>query len=385
VSQPSGNIKNGRIMVKSELAEQVDFTKHLRNYLNKAAKEIVAYDLEGDNPTQVRTWISTGSTLLDYIISNRRDGGIPVGKVTTFAGDPASGKSLLAAQILANTQKMGGVAVYIDTENAADPDFLKQLGVNTKTLTYLQPGCLEEVFENIENIIKAVRAKNSDKLVCIVWDSIAGTPTKAEIDGDYDPNSRIGLTAKALAKGMRKLTETLGKEQIALVFTNQLKVNIGTMFGDPRVEPGGKAVPFHASTRIWLTRHEGANGKILDENKQVIGYRTSATTKKSRFGPSPRKCSFDIMFDVRNDFVGVADEDSWLEATKSSPKIIRSGSWYTINLKSGEKKFQAPSFARLIRENSEFKEEILDILEEECSIRRREEVPGDKDKVESKE
>jgi len=371
-------------MAKSKVSEQEDLTKHLRSYLNKAAKEIVAYDLEGDNPTQVKTWISTGSTLLDYIISNRRDGGIPVGKVTTFAGDPASGKSLLAAQILANTQKMGGVAVYIDTENAADPSFLKQLGVNTRTLTYLQPGCLEEVFENIENIIKAVRAKESEKIVCIVWDSIAGTPTKAEIDGDYDPNSRIGLTAKALAKGMRKLTETLGKEQIALVFTNQLKVNIGTMFGDPRVEPGGKAVPFHASTRIWLTRHEGASGKILDENKQVIGYRTSATTKKSRFGPSPRKCSFDIMFDVRNDNVGVDDEVSWLEAIKVSPEVSRAGAWYTITLPSGEKKFQATHFKKLITENSEFKEVVLDILENECSIKRREGDPAD-DQKETKE
>ena len=122
----------------------------LRKELNKAAKENVAFDLHGDNPTDVKTWIPTGSTLLDYIISNRRDGGIPVGKLTTIAGESASGKSLVVTQIMANTQKMGGLAVYIDTENAASPDFMAQLGLDTeKNFIYVQPGTIEEVFENI--------------------------------------------------------------------------------------------------------------------------------------------------------------------------------------------------------------------------------------------
>ena len=236
----------------------------LRSELNKAAKENVAYDLHGDNPTDVKTWIPTGSTLLDYLISNKRNGGIPVGKLTTIAGESASGKSLVVTQILANTQKMGGLAVHIDTENSASPEFMEQLGLDTKNnFMYVQPGTIEEVFENIERLIGLIREKAPNKLVCIVWDSVAGTPVKAEIEGDYDPNSRIGLTAKALAKGMRKVTETLGREQIALVFTNQLKTNIGVMFGDNRVEPGGKALPYHASARIWLTQHKSkANGEI---------------------------------------------------------------------------------------------------------------------------
>ena len=180
---------------------QASLVNDLRNELNKAAKENIAYDLHGDNPTDVKTWISTGSTLLDYIISNRRDGGIPVGKLTTIAGESASGKSLIVTQILANTQKMGGVAVYIDTENAASPDFMEQLGLDTKNnFLYVQPGTIEEVFETIERLIGRLREKAPDKLVCIVWDSVAGTPVKAEVEGDYDPNSRIGLTAKALAK-----------------------------------------------------------------------------------------------------------------------------------------------------------------------------------------
>ena len=341
----------------------------LRSELNKAAKENVAYDLHGDNPTNVKTWISTGSTLLDYIISNRRDGGIPVGKLTTIAGESASGKSLIVTQILANTQKMGGLAVYIDTENAASPEFMEQLGLDTKNnFMYVQPGTIEEVFENIERLIGLIREKAPDKLVCIVWDSVAGTPVKAEIEGDYDPNSRIGLTAKALAKGMRKVTETLGKAQIALVFVNQLKVNIGVMFGDNRVEPGGKALPYHASTRIWLTQHKGkANGQILNDKKQVVGFHTSAKTMKSRFGPSPRSCQFDVLFDLANDRIGVDDEGSWLNAIAGTSGCIRTGGWYTINVGGEDKKFQSKEFPKLL-EDKKFKKRVLDIIEEECRI-----------------
>jgi len=341
----------------------------LRNELNKAAKENVAYDLHGENPTDVKTWISTGSTLLDYIISNRRDGGIPVGKLTTIAGESASGKSLVVTQILANTQKMGGLAVYIDTENAASPDFMEQLGLDTKNnFMYVQPGTIEEVFENIERLIGLIREKAPDKLVCIVWDSVAGTPVKAEVEGDYDPNSRIGLTAKALAKGMRKVTETLGKAQIALVFTNQLKTNIGVMFGDNRVEPGGKALPYHASTRIWLTQHKGkSNGEIRNEKKQVIGFRTSAKTMKSRFGPSPRTCEFEVLFDLANDRVGISDESSWLAAISGTPGCSRSGAWYTVQIAGKEKKFQAKEFEDLLKDKP-FRKRILDILEDECRI-----------------
>jgi recombination protein RecA len=167
---------------------------------------------------------------------------------------------------------------------------------------------------------------------------------------------------------MRKVTETLGKEQIALVFTNQLKTNIGVMFGDNRVEPGGKALPYHASTRIWLTQHKGkANGEIRNAKKQVIGFHTSAKTMKSRFGPSPRTCEFDVLFDLENDRVGVSDESSWLNAIGGTPGCVRSGAWYTIKVEGKDKKFQSKDFLKLLEE-PKFKERVLDILEEECRI-----------------
>ena len=343
----------------------------LRKELNKGKKgNPVAWDLAGDNPTQVKTWISTGSTLLDYIISNKRNGGVPVGKLTTFAGDSASGKSLIGTHIMANCQKMGGLAVYIDTENSASPEFMEQLGLDTKkNFMYVQPGTVEEVFETIEKLIVLVREKAPERLVCIVWDSVAGTPTKAEIDGDYDPNSRIGLTAKALSKGMKKLTTTFGQEQIAMVFISQLKIQIGVMYGDNRIEPGGKAIPYHASSRVWLTQHKGkADGQIINDRKQVIGFRTSAVTKKSRFGPSPRRAEFSIMFDLENGNVGIDDVGSWLKVIGGTPACPRSGSWYSLEVSGKERKFQAKEFCSLIEEDKKFRERVLDILEDECRI-----------------
>ena len=264
---------------------------------------------------------------------------------------------------------MGGIVVYIDTENASDPGWMVNLGLSTdKDFLYLQTQTLEDTFQAIENVIGNVRQKAPDRLVCIVWDSVAGTPVKAEVEGDYDPNSRIGLTAKALAKGMRKVTETLGKEQIAMVFTNQLKTNIGVMFGDNRVEPGGKALPYHASARVWLTQHKGkANGEIRNDKKQIIGFHTSAKTIKSRFGPSPRSCQFDVLFDLANDRVGIDDEGSWLSAIAGTPGCVRSGAWYTISVDGEDKKFQSKDFMKLL-EDPAFKGKVLDILEDECRI-----------------
>ena len=344
----------------------------LRSELNKAAKENIAYDLHGDNPTDVKTWISTGSTLLDYIISNRRDGGIPVGKLTTIAGESASGKSLVVTQILANTQKMGGVAVYIDTENAASPDFMEQLGLDTKNnFMYVQPGTIEEVFETIERLIGLIRVKAPDRLVCIVWDSVAGTPVKAEIEGDYDPNSRIGLTAKALAKGMRKVTEALGKEQIAVVFTNQLKTNIPSgpnarivAMTTPYMTPGGKAMHYSYSLRIWLTGRKAKSAFIEDDKGFRIGSEVKVKLEKSRFGTQGRNCAFRILWGTED--IGVRDEESWFDAVKSSEHLTSAGAWYTLKMPDGyEKKFQPSKWTELIHADEEFKNNIIKLMDEE--------------------
>ena len=361
---------------EEEEAEVVDINKEvdslklsrmLINDLNKDAEEKTAWCLatDLDNPTTVKEFISTGSTILDYLIANRRDGGVAVGKLTEIVGEEASGKSLIAAHLIAETQRRGGIAVYIDTENAANEDFMKQIGVNTKELVYAQPGTVEEVGDLIEKTIIKVRTKAPTKLVLIVWDSIAGTPPKAEVEGTYDANSHMGLLGKALALMMRKITQTLGKERIALVFTNQLKYKIGVSYGDPMFAPGGKAVPFHASTRVRLTKSvqlkEGKKtdtssaGEAGDENGKgaVYGINTIAKVIKSRLGPPLRQCRFDITFAH-----GIDDVKSWFTLLHERGEITKSDGWCYLTSYKGKENPKHPDWGHMFRE-SKWNEEIL--------------------------
>jgi recombination protein RecA len=350
--------------------------KTLKDSFNKdkGDDDYVAWNLSVDeNPTSVKEFISTGSTLLDYIVSNRRNGGIPVGKITEIQGEEASGKSLIAAHIIANVQAKGGVAVYIDTENAMNPEFAKQVGVDLSKVLYLQPGTIEACFEAIEKCITFVRTKNSNALFVIIWDSIAATPPQAEIEGDYDPNSRIGLMAKALAKGMRKLTNTFGKERVTMVFTNQLKMRPGVMYGDPFVTPGGKAIPYHASARIRLS----SSTKLKDQKtNEVFGIKTNGKIVKTRLGPPHRSCTFQIHFSS-----GIDDVGSWRDFLHER-KIIEKRAGYMImenvpgedvidqktgEIKPGEDiaelKFRESEWNTLIETRPMFKEYVLSLLE----------------------
>lgn len=352
------------------------FATKLINQLNKGDEKIawnLAKDL--DNPTDVKEFISTGSTLLDYIISNRRDGGVPVGKLTEISGEESSGKSLICAHIIKNTQAKGGLAIYMDTENAANPAFMKQIGVDLSKLVYLQPSTTEEVFETIETCITAARSKDLKKPVTIIWDSVAATPPRAEIEGDYNPSSQIGLMARALAKGMRKLTQTVGKDKITLVFTNQLKFKPGVMYGDPMTTPGGKAIPYHASIRIKLAQ----STKNKDSDGSVVSIKTNATCKKTRFGPPLRQTSFEIFFDR-----GVEDVDSWrtmLHEVKEIEK--RNGFMYMKNVPTtvyeddekgrveivDECKFREREWSDRIKGDPAFKNHVLSLIEKHMVVR----------------
>lgn len=303
--------------------DNVKLTKALIRELNKdeETKGKVAWSLatDIDNPTEIREWISTGSTLLDYVISNRRDGGVPVGKLTELSGEEASGKSLVCMHLAAECQRRGGIVVYIDTENAINPEFATQIGVDLTKLVYLQPGTCEEVWGSIERLIVSIRQKAKSKLVLIIWDGIAATPTQKEIEGEQTLGMDAQLEkSKVLSKMLRVIMQPVGKERIALVFTNQLKTKIGSMYGDPMTTPGGKAVPYHASVRVRLTR--GTTEK--SDEKDVLGVNTSAKVVKNRCGPPLRKASFFISF-AR----GIEDKQSWFFKLHERGFIEKSDGW----------------------------------------------------------
>ena len=270
-----------------------DFTSDLIKSLNKERGTRVAYNLScDDSPTHVKRWISTGSTQLDYIISNQKDGGLPEGRIVEIFGPPSIGKSHIATQIAKSTQKMGGIVVYIDTENATSIENLKALGVDiSKRFVYVDTHCTEEVLSIAESTIVKAKAMDKDVPVTIIWDSVAATSPKAELTGDYEKES-MGLQARAISKGMRKITGIIANEKVLFVCLNQIRNKIGVLYGDPTTTPGGVAIPFHSSVRIKL----GAGQPIVDNEKNTIGINVTAKTIKNKVSAPFRSVDFEIHF-----------------------------------------------------------------------------------------
>ena len=384
-------------MPNSDDKEAMALSKALIKELNKDQKGgKVAWCLatDKDNPTDVKDFISTGSTLLDYLITNKRGGGIPVGKITEIVGEEATGKSLLVTQILANTQKRNGLAVYIDEENSLNPEFAQRVGLNLDKLVYMQCGSVEAVGEQIEKVINLARLKDVKNFITIVWDSVAATPPQAELEGDYDPNSRMGLQAKAIAKMMRKLTKTVGQERVTLVFTNQMKVKFGVMFGDPMGTPGGKAIPYHASVRIRVYRSGELDKTPKPKDgepkqpKNVYGIQTRAKIIKNRMGPPLRVCEFPLHFaDGINDALSVLDylnDNLKITERKMGRYVFPSGLivlgtegtnaktgelfYDQKNVIIGEVKLKPDEFEDRWKRDAEFKESIMKILDKNMII-----------------
>lgn len=193
----------------------------MRAMINKKSGREVAFDLQEDNPTEVTEWISTGSRWLDSIICRGKLAGIPVGKLTELAGMEGSGKSYMAAQIAANAQKQGISVVYFDSESAIDPDFLVKAGCNIENLLYVQADSVEFVLETMEDLMKS-----TDERFLFVWDSMALTPSKTDIEGDFDPQSSMAVKPRILSKGLSKLIQPIANKQCTVLILNQLKTNL---------------------------------------------------------------------------------------------------------------------------------------------------------------
>jgi len=322
----------------------------LADSLNKQFKDTkVAYFLDGANvtPTDIKDFVSTGSTMLDLAISNKPNGGIAVGRITELNGLESSGKSLLGAHILAETQRKGGVAVYIDTETSVSTEFLRAIGVDVESMLYLHLETVEDIFSAIEEIVAKVRESDKDRLVTILVDSLAAASTKVEMEAEFDKDGWATAKAIIISKAMRKITQMIGREKIALVFTNQLRQKLGVMFGDPWTTSGGKALPFHSSTRIRLKNV----GQIKDTKKNTIGMKMRAQVIKNRLGPPMRHADFELYFET-----GIDDEGSWLQVMKDHKLVKQGGAWYTMENHNGKEiKFQSKDWAQQLRD-SDFKD-----------------------------
>jgi recombination protein RecA len=346
-------------------AGRVDM-QDLMKIVNKKAGQTVAHNLSGDNPTSVKEWIPTGSRWLDSIICKGQVAGIPVGKITEIAGLQSTGKSYMATQIASNAQKAGKMVVYFDSESAIDPTFLERAGCDLERLMYVQASSVEFVLETIEELLGA-----TDEQLVFIWDSLAFTPSISDVEGDFNPQSSMAVKARILAKGMSKLVIPIADKQATFIVLNQLKTNIpqGPMarqiaMTTPYITPGGKAMHYAYSLRIWLTGRKAKSAFIEDEKGFRIGSEVKVKLEKSRFGTAGRNCAFRIMWGTED--VGIRCDESLFEAIKGSPKLTSAGSWYTLTMEDGySKKFQPSKWNDLMAEDAEFKQRVYDVVMEE--------------------
>lgn len=280
--------------------------------------------------------IPTGSLSLDLALGV---GGIPRGRVVEIFGPEASGKSTLAQHIIAEAQKMGGIAAYIDAEHALDPDYARNCGVRVEDLYISQPDTGEQALEITEALVR------SGAVDVIVIDSVAALVPRAELNGDMG-DAFVGLQARLMSQALRKLTAAISKSRTAVVFINQLREKVGVSFGSPEVTPGGRALKFYSSIRIDLRRLEP-----IKSGGEIIGNRIRAKVVKNKVAPPFRTAEFDIMFDR-----GISKEGDVLDLGVELGLIKKSGAFYSYgDLKLGQGRENAKEF---LRSHPEITEEI---------------------------
>jgi recombination protein RecA len=302
----------------------------------------------GDASTQVAIpCISTGSFSLDMALGI---GGLPRGRVTEIYGPESSGKTTLTLHVIANAQKAGGVAAFIDAEHAMDPLYAKKIGVNIDDLLVSQPSSGEEALTIAETLIR------SNAIDIVVIDSVAALTPRAEIEGEMgDP--QMGLQARLMSQALRKLTAVISTSKTCCIFTNQLREKIGIMFGNPETTPGGKALKFYASVRLDIRKI----GFIKNAAGQIVGNRTKVKVVKNKVAPPFLEAEFDILYNE-----GISWAGSIVDAAINYNVLDRRGSWLSLD---GEHIGQGrESAVELVKANPEMQNKLIEKIKAKMQV-----------------
>ena len=293
-----------------------------------------------DDPANLPPGISTGALSLDLALGGK---GIPRGRVIEVFGPESSGKTTLNLHVIANVQKTGGVAAFIDAEHALDPSWAKRLGVNIDDLLVSQPDTGEQALEICELLVR------SNAVDLIVIDSVAALIPRAEIEGEMG-DSHVGLQARLMSQALRKLTGAINQSKCTVVFINQIREKIGVMFGNPETTPGGRALKFYSSVRLDIRR----TGSIKDGDT-AVGNRVRVKVVKNKVAPPFRQVEFDIMFDE-----GISATGDLLDLAVETNSVQKSGAWFSFNeVRLGQGRENAKQF---LKENPELFDEIKKLV-----------------------